>query len=96
MKNITGRSGYSNSHIGFPVDKRQIYRRDLSNHTEENKAAKTMAEQLQQMEQHVARASIVDIHKRNAIRNAIVCGYYVIDPVSIAEKFLKFETDLYR
>jgi anti-sigma28 factor (negative regulator of flagellin synthesis) len=55
-----------------------------------------MAEQLQQMEQHVARASIVDIHKRNAIRNAIVCGYYVIDPVSIAEKFLKFETDLYR
>jgi anti-sigma28 factor (negative regulator of flagellin synthesis) len=96
MKNITGRSGYSNTYIGFPVSKQHIYRRDLSLQNPESKAARNMAEKLQQMEQHVARASVVDIHKRNAIRNAIVCGYYVIDPASIAEKFLKFETDLYR
>lgn len=96
MKNITGRSGYSNTYIGFPVDKQHIYRRDLSLLTEESKAARNMAEQLQQMEQQVARASVIDFHKRNAIRNAIACGYYVIDPASIAEKFLKFETELYR
>ncbi|WP_455206688.1 hypothetical protein [Kaarinaea lacus] len=96
MKNITGRSGYSNTYIGFPVSERHIYRRDLSLHYQENKTARNMAEQLQQMEHQVARASVIDFHKRNAIRNAIVCGYYVIDPVSIAEKFLKFETDLYR
>lgn len=96
MKNITSKSGYSKTYGAFPVSQRYSYRRDLSLSQEEKKVAKNMAEQLQQMEQHVANASVVDFHKRNAIRNAIVNGYYMIDPASIADKFLKFETDLYR
>ena len=96
MKNITSKSGYSKTYGDFPVNQRYSYRRDLSLGQEEKKVARNMAEQLEQMEQHVANASVVDFHKRNEIRNAIVSGYYVIDPVSIADKFLKFETDLYR
>jgi anti-sigma28 factor (negative regulator of flagellin synthesis) len=96
MTNITGRSGDFKNYIGFPVSERHIRRRDLSLHHEGHQTARNMAEQLQQMEQHVAGAPLIDFHKRNAIRNAIVNGYYVIDPVSIAEKFLKFERDLYR
>lgn len=96
MKNITSKSGYSKTYGAFPVSQRYHYRRDLSLGQEEKKVARNMAEQLQQMEQHVAKASVIDFHKRNAIRNAIVNGYYMIDPVSIAEKFLKFEAELYR
>ncbi|HEY5602276.1 MAG TPA: flagellar biosynthesis anti-sigma factor FlgM [Gammaproteobacteria bacterium] len=96
MKNITGRSGYSSNYIGFTVGARHVVRRDLSIRNNECKTVKNMAEQLQQMEQQLAGASVVDFHKRNAIRNAIINGYYVIDPVSIAEKFLTFESQLYR
>ena len=96
MKNITSKSGYSKTYGAFPANQRYSYRRDLSLSPEEKKVARNMAEQLQQMEQHIAKASVIDFHKRNAIRNAIVNGYYVIDPVSITEKFLKFEADLYR
>ncbi|MCI0507858.1 MAG: flagellar biosynthesis anti-sigma factor FlgM [Gammaproteobacteria bacterium] len=96
MKNTLGSSGKVNNYIGFPVSERQMGRRDLSLRHGERQTARNMAEQLQQMEQYVTGAPVVDFHKRNAIRNAIVNGYYVIDPVSIAEKFLKFERNLYR
>ncbi len=96
MKNITSNSGYSKTYADYPVSRGYSYRRNLSLGQEQNKIARNMAEQLQQMEQHVAKASVIDFHKRNAIRNAIVNGYYVIDPVSIADKFLKFESELYR
>lgn len=92
---MTSKSGYSKTYSNYPVHGHYQYRRDLSLGQEQNKVARNMAEQLQQMEQHVAKASVIDYHKRNAIRNAIVNGYYVIDPVSIADKFLQFEKELY-
>jgi len=55
-----------------------------------------MAEWLQIMEQHIAHAPVIDIQKRNAIRNAIATGGYSIDPESVAEKFIRFEMDLNR
>ena len=47
------------------------------------------------MEEHIARIPEIDLQRRNKIRMGIATGNYVIDPVTIAEKFLKFEKDLF-
>ncbi|WP_455201664.1 hypothetical protein, partial [Kaarinaea lacus] len=65
MKNITSKSGYSKTYGALPVNQRYSYRRDLSLSQEEKKVARNMAEQLQQMEQHVAKASVIDLQKGN-------------------------------
>ena len=59
------------------------------------KTARNMAEQLEILERHMATASVVDVQRRNSIRQAIANGGYVIDPISIASKFLEFEDELY-
>ena len=100
MKNSTtgtnGPSSQSVAGIGQPY----VYRRNLLLRGEEQwqppRTAANMAEQLQLLEQHIAKVPVVDFHRRNMIRTAIAMGVYVIDPTSIAEKFLKFERDLYR
>lgn len=71
------------------------YRRDLSLPRAERKIAQNMAEQLQLMEQYITRIPQVDLQRRNAIRNAIATGNYIIDPMAIADKFLKFERELF-
>ena len=43
----------------------------------------------------MAKVPAIDFHRRNMIRNAIVTGAYIIDPSAIADKFLKFENELY-
>jgi flagellar biosynthesis anti-sigma factor FlgM len=96
MKNLSNGTNELTKSIGVQHgDKRFVYRRDLSLPQEERKIAKTMAEQLQLMEQHIAQLPEVDLQRRNKIRTAIATGSYVIDPASIAEKFLQFETGLY-
>jgi anti-sigma28 factor (negative regulator of flagellin synthesis) len=96
MKNLSTGTNESTKSIGIHrSNERFVYRRDLSLPREDRKIAKNMAEQLQLMEQHIARLPEVDFQRRNDIRMAIVTGEYVIDSVSIADKFLQFETALY-
>ena len=105
MKTSTTGTNKSAGHSFAGIGHQYTYRRNLSLRGEEQNfretgqpslTAATMAEQLQLLEQYIARVPEIDFHRRNMIRNAIVTGAYVIDPVSIAEKFLKFEADLYR
>lgn len=96
MKNLSSGTNELSKSIGVHhSDKRFVYRRDLSLPREERKIAKTMAEQLQLMEQYIAYIPEVDLHRRNKIRTAVATGNYIIDPASIAEKFLQFENGLY-
>ena len=78
---------------------RRMLRYDLTSRREATlpdlKSARNMAEQLEILEQYIAKAPSVDAQLRNSIRNAIATGSYMIDPVSIAKKFLKFEEELY-
>lgn len=96
MKNPTSRSGSSPTKTEIRhIENRYVYRRDLSQPREERKIAKNMAEQLQMMEEHITRIPEIDLQRRHKIRMAIATGNYVIDPITIAEKFLKFEKDLF-
>jgi len=99
MKHTTSGTKQSAMHTGDIAGIRRMLRRDLSIRNEEQlpelKSATNMAEQLEILERYIAKAPVIDTHLRNSIRNAIATGAYTIDPVSIAEKFLKFEDDLY-
>jgi anti-sigma28 factor (negative regulator of flagellin synthesis) len=104
MKNTTSETDLSTKTTEDVASAGYIQRRDLSlrNKSHRNaeiipdlKTARNMAEQLEILERHVATAPIVNIQHRNSIRQAIATGGYVIDPTSIASKFLKFEDDLY-
>jgi len=105
MKNPSTGTNTSSRQSWTGIIQRFVQRRNLALRGEERyreaprlsaKAAMNMAEQLQLLEQQIASIPVVDIQHRNAVRNAIASGAYVINPVSIAEKFLKFEKDLYR
>ena len=99
MKNTTSGTKLSASYSGDLASARRMLRRDLTLRQEEKlpdlKAARNMAEQLEMLEKYMAKAPVVDVQLRNSIRTAIATGNYMIDPRSIAEKFLKFEDDLY-
>jgi anti-sigma28 factor (negative regulator of flagellin synthesis) len=96
MKNFSSDTSDNKHNTGLRHDSTQyIYRRDLSQTREDQNIAKNMAEQLELMEQYVTRIPVVDLQKRNRIRDAIAMGNYVIDPLMIAEKFLAFETELF-
>ena len=109
MKNTTSETGYSAKTTGEVAGAGYNQRRDLSirNRTlrnesfrsEENipdmKTARNMAEQLEILERHIATASVVNVQHSNTIRHAIATGDYVVDPTTIANKFLKFEDELY-
>jgi anti-sigma28 factor (negative regulator of flagellin synthesis) len=99
MKNTTSGPKRSVSFSGNLASTRRMLRRDLTLRNEEKlpdlKSAKNMAEQLEILERYIAKAPYEDIQLRNRIRNAIVTGEYMIDPRSIAEKFLRFEDELY-
>lgn len=99
MKQTTSETLQSAMHAGDIDRMRRMLRRDLTSRNEEKlpdlKSANNMAEQLEILERYIAKAPVVDTNIRNLIRNAIATGNYTIDPVSIAEKFLKFEEDLF-
>ena len=99
MKQTTSETKQSAIYAGDIAKMRRMLRRDLSVPREEKlpdlKSASNMAEQLEILERYIAKAPVVDVQRRNAIRNAIATGNYAIDPVSIADKFLKFEEELY-
>ena len=99
MKNTT--SGKYNALTGLGGIHRaeRVLRRDLSIRNEEKlldlTSVSSMAEQLEILERYIAKAPSVDPQLRNTIRNAIASGSYTIDPGAIADKFLKFEDELY-
>lgn len=99
MKNPTTGTNRASEVSGARVSDRYVYRRNLSLRGEEKwqppRTTANMAEQLQWLEQHIAKVPVIDFHRRNMIRNAIATGAYTIDPTAIADKFLKFETELY-
>lgn len=99
MKNQTSSTTHTQKHTGEIARARRMLRRDLSMPTPEKlpdlQSAKNMAEQLEILEKYIAKVPEVDYQLRNSIRNAIVNGDYTIDPHSIADKFLKFEKDIY-
>lgn len=99
MKNLIAEVIRSSRQFGATIGRATVRRRDLTARGEEKlqdfQTTSNMAEQLQVLEQHVARASVIDFQQRQLIRNAIATGNYVIDPASIAEKFLKFEKEIY-
>lgn len=99
MKNITSGSYQALKTAGEIQRAERALRRDLSIRNEEKlpdlKSARNMAEQLEILERYIAKAPAVDPRLRSTIRNAIASGSYVIDPGNIAEKFLKFEDELY-
>lgn len=99
MKRSTSTMTGSKSYLGDTASTRRMLRRDLSLRGEERlpdlSKAKNMAEQLEILERYIAKAPVVDPYIRHKIRNAIATGDYTIDPHSIANKFLKFEKDLY-
>lgn len=99
MKNQLPSTTHTSKHTGEIARARRMLRRDLSTPVPEKmpdiKSAKNMAEQLEILEKYIAKVPEVDYQLRNSIRNAIVNGEYTIDPHSIAEKFLKFEKEIY-
>lgn len=99
MKHTTSEPKTSAKYTGDLASARRMLRRDLTLRNEEKlpdlKTANNMAEQLEILERYIAKAPSVDMQLRNSIRNAIATGEYMIDPCSIAEKFLKFENELY-
>ncbi len=99
MKTTTSGTNHSAHYSGDLGSTRRMLRRDLTLRNTEKlpdlKSAKNMAEQLEILERYIAKAPVVDTQLRNTIRTAIATGSYMIDPRSIAEKFLKFEDDLY-
>lgn len=99
MKHTTLEQKTSTKYSGDLASTRRMLRRDLTLRNEEKlpdiRSAKNMAEQLEILERYIADAPSVDTLLRNSIRNAIATGEYMIDPRSIAEKFLKFEDELY-
>jgi len=100
MKNFFSGISTSSRHMWAILGKRYKRRHDLSLRGEEKvsptRSPTNMAEWLQLMEQHVAQAPVVDIQRRNAIRNAIVTGGYHFDSMTVAQKFIEFETALMR
>jgi len=99
MKNMTSDTKQSANYSGDIGSTRRMLRREHSSRSDNNlpdiSLARNMAEQLQILEQYVAKAPVVDQQIRNNIRSAIATGNYLIDPVSIAEKFMKFEKDIF-
>jgi len=99
MKNMTADKDHPGKYARDVASTRRMLRRDLSVQNEvkvpDLSSARNMAEQLEILERYIAVAPSVDAHLRNNIRNAIATGTYIIDPRSIAEKFLKFEEALY-
>lgn len=99
MKTTTSDIKQSAKYTGDLASTRRMLRRDLTSRQEEKlpdlSTASNMAEQLEILERYIAKAPSVDMQLRNSVRNAIATGNYMIDPRSIADKFLKFEDDLY-
>lgn len=99
MKQSTSGMTISKTYTGDVQSSRRMLRGDLSLRNTpalpDISKAKNMAEQLEVLESYVAKLPAVDPHLRNSIRNAIANGNYTINPISIANKFLKFEEELY-
>jgi len=53
------------------------------------------AAKLQAVEQKLASVPVVDQVKVDKLKSAVESGEYQIDTLRIAEKFLRFESDLY-
>ena len=100
MKSLITDMIRSSRQIGANFGKAYSRRRDLSLRGEEkvqySDRTSTMAEHLQVLEQQVTRAPVMDFQRRNSIRNAIATGAYIIDPISIATKLIRFEKRMYR
>ena len=100
MKNYRSRMNKPSMNMWAILGKKYKLRHNLSLRGEDKqqptRSPNNMAEWLQILEQHISHAPVIDIQKRNTIRNAIVTGGYTIDPVSVAEKFIRFELDLNR
>ena len=99
MKTTTSDTKQTAKYTGDLANTRRMLRRDLTSRKAEKlpdlSSASNMAEQLQILERYIAKAPSVDMQLRNSIRNAIATGEYMIDPRPIADKFLKFEDELY-
>ena len=66
--------------------------KDFSNTRYPNTTAYT----LHQMERKIARTPVIDSNRRNAIRTAVINGYYVANPGKIASKIIDMELNLFR
>lgn len=54
----------------------------------------SQAQQLREAESNANSQSVVDSQRVESLKSAIDAGAYVINPISVAEKFIQFETSL--